>query len=51
MTPSARVAVAVDLSESVREIEIEGLLNRNQAWTRSDAVEWLVLRLQAQSRP
>ena len=47
MDPSARVGVALDLSESVREIEIEGLLVRNPTWSRTDAVRWLVRRLQA----
>lgn len=49
MDPSARVRVALDLSESVREIEIEGLLARNPPWSRTDAVGWLVRRLQART--
>ena len=47
MDPSARVGVALDLSESVREIEIEGLLARNPTWSHADAVGCLVRRLQA----
>jgi hypothetical protein len=51
MDPSSRVSVAIDLSESVREIEIQGLLVRNPEWSRSDAVAWLVRRLQSRTRP
>lgn len=45
MDPAARVRVAIDLSESVRELQIEGLLSRNPTWSRSDAVDWLVRRV------
>ena len=44
MDPSSRVQIAVDLSESVREIQIQGLLARNSGWARADAVNWLVQR-------
>ena len=44
MDPSARVRAAIDLSESVRDIQIQGLLARNPNWTRLDAVRWLVQR-------
>jgi hypothetical protein len=51
MDPSVRVRIAIDLSESVRELEIEGLLARNPKWSRSDAVDWLVRRLQSRRQP
>lgn len=44
MDPSSRVQIAVDLSESVREIQIQGLLARNPGWARADAVNWLIQR-------
>lgn len=44
MDPSSRVQIAVDLSESVREIQIQGLLARNPEWVRADAVNWLIQR-------
>jgi hypothetical protein len=45
MDPSARVRAAIDLSDSVRELQIQGLLLRNPRWRRSDAVRWLIQRL------
>jgi hypothetical protein len=45
MDPSARVQVAIDLSESVRELRIQGLLARNPGWGRPEAVRWLIQRL------
>lgn len=42
MDPASRVRAAIDLSESVREIQIQGLLARNPAWSRADAVRWLI---------
>jgi hypothetical protein len=45
MDPAARVRTAVDLSDSVRELQIEGLLARHPTWGRSNAVEWLIRRL------
>jgi hypothetical protein len=47
MDPSDRVRVAIDLSESVREIQIQGLVARKPGWSRADAVAWLVRRLQS----
>jgi len=44
MTPSSRVQIAIDLSESVREIQIQGLLARHPDWSRADAVNWLIHR-------
>lgn len=44
MDPASRVQIAVDLSESVREIQIQGLLARNSGWTRGDAINWLIQR-------
>jgi hypothetical protein len=42
MDPASRVRAAIDLSDSVREIQIEGLLARNPEWKRSDAVNALI---------
>jgi hypothetical protein len=45
MDPASRVRTAIDLSDSVRELQIQGILVRNPAWSRSDAVGWLIQRL------
>jgi hypothetical protein len=50
MDPSARVQIAVDLSESVREIQIQGVLSRNAEWSRADAVSWLIQRQSSNRR-
>ena len=42
--PEARLRVALDLSDSVREIRIAGVLSRHPGWTRADAVRALVLQ-------
>lgn len=42
MDPEARVRVAIELSEAVRQLQIEGLLARNPSWDRRDAVRQLV---------
>jgi hypothetical protein len=42
MGPESRMRIAIDLSESVREIQIEGMLARNPEWSRRDAIDWLV---------
>lgn len=47
MDPSDRVRVAIELSEAVRELQIQGLLDRNLAWTRADAVAHLVERMRS----
>ena len=44
MGPEARMRVAIDLSESVREIQIQGILARTPEWSRRDAIDWLVER-------
>jgi hypothetical protein len=44
LSPEDRLRTAFDLSESVREIRIAGLLSRNPGWTRRQAVHELVLR-------
>lgn len=44
MDPVSRVRAAIDLSESVRELQIQGLLARNPGWDRSDAIAWLIER-------
>jgi hypothetical protein len=44
MDPESRIRVAIDMSESVREIQIQGILARNPEWTRRDAIDWLVER-------
>ena len=43
MDREARLRSAVDLSESVREIQIQGLLARRPSWTRREAVRHLIL--------
>jgi hypothetical protein len=45
MGPESRMRVAIDLSESVRELQIEGILARNPEWSRRDAIDWLVQRV------
>jgi hypothetical protein len=45
MEPRFRVQVAIDLSESVRELQIQGLLARHPSWSREEAVAWLIQRL------
>jgi hypothetical protein len=42
MEPSCLVQVAIDLSESVRELQIQGLLARHPSWSREEAVGWLI---------
>ena len=44
LSPEDRLRTALDLSDSVREIRIAGLLSRNPGWTRTQAVRELVLR-------
>lgn len=44
MDPESRIRVAIDLSESVREIQVQGMLARNPGWRRSDAIDWLLQR-------
>jgi hypothetical protein len=50
LDPSFRVRIAIDLSESVRELQIQGLLARHPAWCREDAVHWLIQRLEPRGR-
>jgi hypothetical protein len=38
MDPSSWVRAAIDLSDSVRDLRIEGLLLRSPGWSRSDVV-------------
>jgi hypothetical protein len=45
MDQEARLRTAIDLSESVRAIQIEGILARNPTWSRGDAVRYLVKQL------
>jgi len=47
MKPSSRLQVAIDLSESVRELQIQGLLARHPSWSRQEAVGWLIQRLKS----
>lgn len=46
--PEGRVRAAIDLSESVRSIQLEGMLARNPGWNASDAVRHLLLDLGAE---
>ena len=43
MDPETRLRTAIDLSDSIREIRIAGLMSRNPRWTRTDAIRQLVL--------
>jgi hypothetical protein len=45
MDPASRVRIAIDLSDSVRELQIQGILIRNPAWSRTDAVASLIQRM------
>jgi hypothetical protein len=45
MGPEGRVRAALELSEEIRTIQIEGILARNPDWTRADAVRHLVVIL------
>ena len=42
--PEGRVRRALELSEAVRTIQIEGLLERNPEWSKHEAVRHLVRR-------
>jgi len=42
LSPEARLLAALDLSESVRRIQIDGLLARNPGWSRADAVRHII---------
>lgn len=42
MGPADRVQIALELSESVREIQVAGLLARNSDWDKADAIRHLV---------
>jgi hypothetical protein len=46
----ARVQTAIELSEAVRALQLEGILTRNPGWSRSEAVQHL-LRQMAKSPP
>jgi len=45
MDPTSRLRTAIDLSDAVRELQIAGMLVRHPAWSRADAVAWLIQRL------
>lgn len=40
--PDGRVRAAIDLSDSVRSIQLEGILARHPEWSGADAVRHLV---------
>jgi hypothetical protein len=40
--PAGRIAVALDLSESVRLIQLDAILARHPEWTTADAVRHMV---------
>ncbi|MEZ4423232.1 MAG: hypothetical protein R3E98_07490 [Gemmatimonadota bacterium] len=44
LSPARRVELALEMSDEVRAIQLEGLLARNPRWTRADAVRHLVHR-------
>ena len=41
--PAARFQAAVELSDAVREIQIEGVRSRHPEWDRRHAVRYIVL--------
>lgn len=45
MDPESRVRAAIELSDAVRELQIQGILVRNPDWSRRHAIELLTLRL------
>ena len=40
--PQGRFAVAMDLSEAIRTIQLEGIQARHPEWSRAEAVRYLV---------
>lgn len=44
MSNEARVRIAIDLSEAVREIQIDGILSRNPGCSRAQAIQQLVVK-------
>jgi hypothetical protein len=40
----ARFAVAIELSDAVRAIQVDGVRDRNPAWSHADAVRHIVAR-------
>ena len=40
--PSGRLAVALDLSESIRTIQLDGIRARHPEWSLADAVRYLI---------
>lgn len=40
--PVGRIRVAIDLSEAVRSIQLDGILARNPGWSHGEAVRYLV---------
>lgn len=45
MGPEGRVRAALELSESVRTIQMEGILSRNPEWSEREAIRHLVATL------
>jgi hypothetical protein len=45
MEPNARVKVAFELSDWVRESQIQGMLARNPGWNRHDAAHAVAKRV------
>lgn len=45
MDPESRVRAAIELSDAVRELQIQGILVRNPDWSRRNAIELLTQRL------
>jgi hypothetical protein len=42
MGGEARVRTAIELSEAVRTLQVEGILARNPEWSRAEAVRSLI---------
>jgi hypothetical protein len=42
LSGEARVRTAIELSEAVRTLQLEGILARNPEWSRSEAIQFLI---------
>jgi hypothetical protein len=49
--PEGRVRVALELSEAVRTIQLEGIRSRNPGWSEEEAVRHLVATLHGVELP
>jgi hypothetical protein len=51
MGGEARVQTAIELSEAVRVLQMEGILARNPGWSRSEAIQYLLRQMAPASLP